>query len=149
MSKNYSVNETTSLTSAERGFTFPLPMQVEGINARGQDFSEGTILTYINHQGSSFYLKNPVHIGTRLRLVIDLPEKLSEDKNLKLVISLGRIDDYLIVSMANDNQHLAPATAGGLLLHIRILPEILGFTSGMTFRVRPPTGTKKWHEPNR
>jgi hypothetical protein len=86
MSKNYSVDETTSLTSAERGFTFPLPMQVEGVNARGQDFSEGTILTYINHQGSSFYLKNPVHIGTRLRLVIDLPEKLSEDKNLKLVI---------------------------------------------------------------
>ena len=86
LEKNYSVNETTSLTSAERGFTFPLPMQVEGVNARGQDFSEGTILTYINHQGSSFYLKNPVHIGTRLRLVIDLPEKLSEDKNLKLVI---------------------------------------------------------------
>jgi hypothetical protein len=86
MSKKYSVDETTSLTSAERGFTFPLPTQVEGVNARGQDFNEGTILTYINHQGSSFYLKNPVHIGTRLRLVIDLPEKLSEDKNLKLVI---------------------------------------------------------------
>jgi hypothetical protein len=86
MSKKYSVDETTSLTSTERGFTFPLPTQVEGVNARGQDFSEGTILTYINHQGSSFYLKNPVHIGTRLRLVIDLPEKLSADKNLKLVI---------------------------------------------------------------
>ena len=86
MSKKYSIDETTSLTSTERGFTFPLPTQVEGVNARGQYFSEGTILTYINHQGSSFYLKNPVHIGTRLRLVIDLPEKLSNDKNLKLVI---------------------------------------------------------------
>jgi hypothetical protein len=28
-------------------------------------------------------------------------------KNLKLVISLGRIGDYMIVSIANDNQHLA------------------------------------------
>ena len=84
--KKYPVDETTPLTSAERGFTFPLPTQVEGVNARGQDFSEGTILTYINHQVSSFYLKNSVHIGTRLRLVIDLPEKLSDDKNLKLVI---------------------------------------------------------------
>jgi len=86
MMQKYPVDETTPLTSAERGFTFPLPTQVEGVNARGQDFSEGTILTFINHQGSSFYLKNPVHIGTRLRLVVDLPEKLSDDKNLKLVL---------------------------------------------------------------
>ena len=86
MVKKQAVDENVPLTSGERGFTFPLPTQVEGVNARGQDFSEGTILTYINHQGSSFYLKNPVHIGTRLRLIIDLPEKLSEDKNLKLVI---------------------------------------------------------------
>jgi hypothetical protein len=86
MRKQFPVDETVSLDSAERGFTFPLPTQVEGVNARGQEFNEDTILTYINHQGSSFYLKNPVHIGTRLRLVVDLPEKLSEDKNLKLVI---------------------------------------------------------------
>lgn len=86
MIKKFPFDETTPLASAERGFIFPLPTQVDGVNARGQDFSEGTILTYINHQGSSFYLKNPVHIGTRLRLIVDLPEKLSEDKNLKLVI---------------------------------------------------------------
>ena len=86
MINKFPVDERVPLASEERGFTFPLPTQVDGINARGQDFSEGTILTYINHQGSSFYLKNPVHIGTRLRLVVDLPEKLSEDKNLKLVI---------------------------------------------------------------
>jgi hypothetical protein len=86
MIRKVSVEEAGPLASAERGFTFPLPTQVDGVNARGQDFSEGTILTYINHQGSSFYLKNPVHIGTRLRLVVDLPEKLSEDRTLKLVI---------------------------------------------------------------
>jgi len=86
MMKRIPVEGPSPLGAAERGFTFPLPTQVDGVNARGQDFSEGTILTYINHQGSSFYLKNPIHVGTRLRLVIDLPEKLSEDRNLKLVI---------------------------------------------------------------
>ena len=88
--KRFPVDETASLDSAERGFTFPLPTQVDGMNARGQDFSEGTVLSFISHQGSAFYLKNPVHIGTRLRLVIDLPEKLSEDGSLKLVIK-GRV----------------------------------------------------------
>ncbi len=37
-------------------------------------------------------------------------------KNLKLVISLGRIDDYVIVSVANDNQHLANWGKGKLLV---------------------------------
>lgn len=41
-------------------------------------------------------------------------------KNLKLVISLGRIDDYLIISIANDNQHLANWGKGKLLID---LPE--------------------------
>ena len=36
-------------------------------------------------------------------------------KNLKVVISLGRIDEYLIVSVANDNQHLANWGKGKLL----------------------------------
>jgi hypothetical protein len=68
------------------GFTFPLPTQVEGLNARGKEFAEETVLTYISHEGSSFYLKNPVNIGMRLKLIIDLPEKLCEEKNLKLVV---------------------------------------------------------------
>jgi len=75
------------ITGAEdHGFTFPLPTQVQGLNARGKEFSEDTVLTYISHQWSSFYLKNPVHIGLRLRIAVDLPEKLSDDRTLKLII---------------------------------------------------------------
>jgi hypothetical protein len=70
----------------EGGFTFPLPTRVQGQNARGQDFTEDTVLSSINHQGSTFVLKNRVNIGDRLRLVIDLPEKLSAETDLKLVI---------------------------------------------------------------
>jgi hypothetical protein len=74
------------LEGGEGGFTFPLPTRVEGQNARGQGFTEDTVLSSINHQGSTFVLKNRVNIGDRLRLVIDLPEKLSTDSELKLVI---------------------------------------------------------------
>jgi hypothetical protein len=74
------------------GFSFPLPTSVQGLNARGREFVEDTVLSYINHELSSFILRNPVEIGTRLRLVIDLPEKLSlEDKDLKLVLK-GRVE---------------------------------------------------------
>ncbi|MGA2585953.1 MAG: PilZ domain-containing protein [Candidatus Aminicenantales bacterium] len=74
------------LGAKDQGFTFPLPTLVEGLNARGKEFTEETVLSYISHQGSSFLLKNPVNIDMRLKLIVDLPEKLSEEKTLKLVI---------------------------------------------------------------
>lgn len=37
-------------------------------------------------------------------------------KNWKLTISLGRIDDYVLISFANDNQHLANWGKGKLLI---------------------------------
>jgi hypothetical protein len=61
-----------------QGFTFPLLTQVEGTNAKGREFMEETVLTFISHEGSSFCLKNPVQAGSRLKLIVDLPEKLSE-----------------------------------------------------------------------
>jgi hypothetical protein len=70
----------------ESGFTFPLPTRVEGKNTRGQMFGEETVLSHISHEGSTFHLKNRVSVGERLRLVIDLPEKISADKSLKLVV---------------------------------------------------------------
>jgi len=74
----------------EQGFTFPLPTVVEGLDESGQGFREATILSFINHQGSAFRLKSPVSIGTKVKLIIDLPKKLSEDQNLKLAIK-GRV----------------------------------------------------------
>jgi len=91
MSKEPISGDMDVMGAKDPGFTFPLPTLVEGLNARGKEFTEDTILSYINHQGSSFYLKNPVNLGTRLKLVIDLPEKLSEDKTLKLVIK-GKVN---------------------------------------------------------
>jgi hypothetical protein len=62
------------------------------VNARGREFAEDTVLSYISHELSLFILKNPIQIGARLRMVIDLPEKLSlDDKDLKLVLK-GRVE---------------------------------------------------------
>lgn len=74
----------------EAGFTFPLPTRVQGLNSKGQEFTEDTVLSSISHQGSTFFLKNKINVGERLRLVIDLPEKLSAGSELKLVIK-GRV----------------------------------------------------------
>lgn len=74
----------------KQGFTFPLPTQVEGMNAKGRDFSEETILTFISHEGSSFCLKNPIQVGSRLKMIVDLPEGLADNVPLKLVIR-GRV----------------------------------------------------------
>jgi len=74
----------------DQGFTFPLPTVVEGLDESGQSFKEATILSFISHQGSTFRLRNPVSIGTKVKLIIDLPKKLSEDQSLKLAIK-GRV----------------------------------------------------------
>lgn len=73
-------------TAKEHGFTYPLPTLVEGTDATGSTFQEETTLSYISHQRSTFPLKSGVTLGTRLKLVIDLPKKLAEDKNLKLAL---------------------------------------------------------------
>jgi len=107
------------LKAREQGFTFPLPTLVEGCNARGKEFTEDTVLTYISHEGSSFYLRNQVHIGARLKLIIDLPEKLAQDKTLKMVIK-GKVEhveadrDRLIrqkVTVKFDSKYIIKAEA--------------------------------------
>jgi hypothetical protein len=91
MSKMPIAARAVDASPEDTGFTFPLPTVVEGLNARGKEFAEDTVLSSINAEGSSFILRNSIQIGTRLRLVIDLPEKLSNnDTALKLVIK-GRV----------------------------------------------------------
>jgi len=70
-----------------QAFNLPLPTLVSGQDATGQDFQERTVLFYISDSGASFSLGRPVLLGTRLKLSIDLPPSLSEDKDLKLVIN--------------------------------------------------------------
>lgn len=68
-------------------FNLPLPTLVEGRDAAGKSFQEKTLLFYISHRGASFNLTNSIALGSKLKLVIDLPPSLAEDKNLKLVIN--------------------------------------------------------------
>jgi len=70
----------------EDGFNLPLSTKVEGVTPSGKSFEENTVLSYISHHGSSFWLKNHVVLGSEMRLSIGLPPKLSEDKSLKLII---------------------------------------------------------------
>jgi len=67
-------------------FNLPLDTVVEGRDAEGHSFKEKTSLFYISHQGAAFSLTRPIRLGAKLRLVVDLPPGLAEDKNLKLVI---------------------------------------------------------------
>ncbi len=69
-----------------QGFKLPLPMMVEGPDSMGSFFREETTLSHMSHMGALFALHSPVSLGTRLKLVIRLPNKLGEGKSLKLVV---------------------------------------------------------------
>lgn len=79
-------NDIPRTIGGDKVFNLPLPTLVEGETPTGEAFHEKTVLNYISHQGAVFQLKSPVTIGTRLRLAIDLPRALAEDRNLKLII---------------------------------------------------------------
>jgi len=71
-------------------FNLPLPTVVEGRDATGRGFQEKTVLFYISYHGASFNLSRALTLGSKLKLIIDLPPSLSDDQNLKLVIN-GRV----------------------------------------------------------
>ena len=102
MFKKSAEENTSQIKKNEFGFSFPLPMVVEGISSSGRPFRENTVLSFISHKGSSFNLQNPVTLGSKLKLIIDLPEKLAEDRNLKLVI---RGKAVLIEAVAGKSPH--------------------------------------------
>ncbi|MBN1271240.1 MAG: PilZ domain-containing protein [Candidatus Aminicenantes bacterium] len=86
MSNKVQEDESQRTNRIEQGFKLPLPTIVEWKDEKGREYKEETVLNYISHTGSSFWLKTPVTMGTNLRLSIALPEKLSDNKNLKLII---------------------------------------------------------------
>jgi hypothetical protein len=65
-------------------------MTVQGRDPAGRDFEEETVLDYMSHSHASFILKNVVIRESQLKLIIGLPPKLSEDRDLKLIIR-GRV----------------------------------------------------------
>ena len=90
MAKKSTSFDIRQLEDGEQGFSIPLKTQIQGKDTQGKDFDEKTVLTYISHNGSSFWMANSVVEGSELKLVIDLPPKLSDEKNLKLIIK-GRV----------------------------------------------------------
>jgi hypothetical protein len=73
-------------TLQENGFDMPLPTLVQGNDVSGAAFTEKTILSYISQNGSSFWLTTEVGMESELRLTVDLPTNLADDKDLKLLI---------------------------------------------------------------
>jgi len=65
-------------------------MIVQGRDPSGRDFEEETVLDYMSRSQASFVLKNAVIRESQLRLVICLPPKLAQDRDLKLIIR-GRV----------------------------------------------------------
>lgn len=90
MSKKLTSIDINELGYDEQGFNIPLQTLIEGKDVSGNPFNEKTVLSYISHNGSSFWMANPIPVGSELRLTIDLPPNLSDDKNLKLIIK-GRV----------------------------------------------------------
>ena len=84
------LSKSPPLTAARKDrnqvFNLPLDTVVEGRDAEGHAFKEKTSLLYISHQGAAFSLTRPIRPGAKLRMVVDLPPGLAEDKNLKLII---------------------------------------------------------------
>jgi len=86
MSYEPSDNFNVDTALKEQGFNLSLPTLVEGQEELGKSFREKTVLSYISHHGSSFWLTNSVTLGSELKLIIDLPPKLADKKDLKLII---------------------------------------------------------------
>ena len=90
MSDDHFDSVSVELPERERGFNLPLSTRVDGHDNEGNFFSEHTSISYISHYGASFWMNNPTALDSELRLIIDLPPKLSEDQDLKLIIK-GRV----------------------------------------------------------
>ena len=67
-------------------FDLPLSAVVEGKLPQGQKFREAVMLENISSVGSYFCLDSGVIVGSKLRLIIDLPKELTEGKTVKLEI---------------------------------------------------------------
>ncbi len=91
---------------AGKGFKLALPAVVEGKSNTGEDFKEKTVLSYISHQGSSFWLTHSVVLGSDLKLIIDLPASLADEKNLKLIIN-GKVASFEAINGKNGKRRVS------------------------------------------
>jgi len=62
----------------------PLPAVIEGQLPQGRKFKETTTIKNISATGAYFSLDSGLAVGSKLNLVISLPKKLTEGKDVKL-----------------------------------------------------------------
>jgi c-di-GMP-binding flagellar brake protein YcgR len=67
-------------------FDLPLKTVIEGKLPQGQKFLEETKLENISSGGAYFCLDSGVVVGSKLNLMIELPDKLTEGKKSRLLI---------------------------------------------------------------
>jgi len=65
-------------------FELPLSAIVEGKIQKGKPFKEETTLENISSGGAYFCLDSGVTVGSKLNLVIDIPNEISEGKKVRL-----------------------------------------------------------------
>jgi len=67
-------------------FDLPLKTVIEGKLPEGDKFHEVTELQNISSGGAYFCLDSGVVVGSKLNLMIELPNKLTDGKNMRLMI---------------------------------------------------------------
>jgi c-di-GMP-binding flagellar brake protein YcgR len=100
-------------------FDLPLPTVIEGKSPAGQKFHEETKLKNISSGGAYFSLDSGVAVGSKLNLMIELPDKLTDGKKMRLMIggitvrlekpNLKSRKQGVAVRFSNDF-HVLPAT---------------------------------------
>jgi len=65
-------------------FELPLTAIVEGTLPNGEKFREETIVENISSGGAYFSIDTSITLGTKLELIIELPEKVTEGKRTTL-----------------------------------------------------------------
>lgn len=85
-SKKYPSNEVTVDRRREWRLALPLPAVIEGILPDGKSFKEKTILENISSTGAYFCLNAGITVGSKMNLIVEVPDKLSEGKSLQLCL---------------------------------------------------------------
>jgi len=67
-------------------FELPLTAIVEGSLPKGEKFIEKTIIDNISSGGAYFSLDSGITLGSKLNLVVDLPEKITGGKKTKIYL---------------------------------------------------------------
>jgi len=79
-------NEVTIDRRREWRLDLPLPAIIEGKLPNGKSFKENTILENISSTGAYFCLDAGILVNSKLKLIVEVPDKLSEGKKLKLCL---------------------------------------------------------------